>query len=434
MRINLRNLRIVQSFLLLKGNTRSSVMFEPLFGISYPFFNFYLSLYLREMGITDQQIGGIIAAGFISGTISSLFGGFIIDHYGRKRTAFVFNLVAWPFALFIYFVSRSYLMFILAVVINNMVKIVSVAFNLMVVEDADSEQRKAAFNILNIIRTSMGLITPLAGVFVANLGIIRSERIFMMFAIICMTTQAILRNKNYTETQQGQQILAKNKGLRFKEIMREGLFGGAVSNIFKNRRLGIVVLVQILFNLTLPLGAFNSMYFAPFMTEQLGVDKAAVSALGAVYSGILLFVFLVINPTVPKKHVSSSIFAGLVLQGSALLGISLMPAKGILYAIFPVALYAFGYGIFLPFFNALFADASVGREMAGIYSFTLTLTSTLGAIIGAVSGFIYAAEPRLIFFITVLLLSLCALTMLAFKINENKHQSDELQDSSLLSE
>jgi MFS family permease len=419
MQLNFRTLKIVQSFLLLKGNTRASVMFEPLFGISFPFFNFYLSLYLREMGVTDQQIGGIIAAGFISGTFFSLFGGFIIDYCGRKKSAFLFNLAAWPFAILIYFISRSFLMFILAVVVNNMVKIVSVAFNLMVVEDADSDQRIAAFNLLNIIRTSMGIITPLAGLFVANLGIIRSERIFMIFAMICMTAQAILRNRSYTETQFGQQILAKHKGLKLKEVMKEGLFGGAVSHIFKDRRLKIVILVQILFNLTLPLGAFNSMYFAPFMTEQLGIDKAAVSALGAVYASVMLFVFLLINPMVPKKHVSSCILAGLALQGAALLGISLMPSEGMLYAILAVGLYSFGYGVFLPFFNTLFADISDGREMAGIYSIVQTATSILSAAIGAVSGFIYAAQPRLIFFITVLFLLLCACTMLVY-INYNK--------------
>jgi MFS family permease len=422
MQLNFKALKIVQSFLLLKGNTRVSVMFEPFFGISYTFYNFYFSLYLKEMGVTDEQIGGIIAAGFISGAFFSLFGGIITDYLGRKKTTLIFDFLAWPFAIFVYFISRSFPMFILATVINNLVKIVTVAWNLMVVEDADSDQRKAAFNLLNIINISMGIITPLAGLFVAGLGIIRSERIFMVFAMLSMTTMIVFRNRGYTETKAGLQILAEHKGLKLKEVMKKGLYGGAVSQIFRNRRLRIVILIQILFNLSLPLGAFNSMYFAPFMTEQIGINKASVSFLGTVYAGVMLFVFLIINPVVSKKHVSSCILTGLVLQGAALFGITMVPAGGMIFAVLSVGLYAIGYGTFLPFFNALFADVSDSRERAGIYSFVQTATSILSAVIGAVSGFIYAAQPRLIFFITVLFLLLCACTMIVYINYENKHK------------
>ena len=91
-------------------------------------------------------------------------------------------------------------MFILATVINNLVKIVTVAWNLMVIEDADSDQRIAAFNLLNIINISLGILTPLAGLVVAKYGIIKAERAFMIFAIISMTAMIIIRDINYTET------------------------------------------------------------------------------------------------------------------------------------------------------------------------------------------------------------------------------------------
>lgn len=116
------------------------------------------SLYMKEMGVTGQQFGGIIAVGFISGAVFSLFGGVITDHFGRKKTTLLFDLLAWPFAIFIYFISRSYALFLLATAANNTLRITTVAWNLMVVEDADSDQRKAAYNILNIISIAMGLI------------------------------------------------------------------------------------------------------------------------------------------------------------------------------------------------------------------------------------------------------------------------------------
>ncbi|MCX7771954.1 MAG: MFS transporter [Clostridia bacterium] len=420
----LKQLKIIQSFMILRGNTRVSVIFEPLWGIPFIFYNFYLSLYMKEMGITEQQFGGIIAAGFISGAFFSLFGGVVTDYLGRRKTTLIFDFISWPVAIILFLISRSFLMFIIATVVNNVVKIVAVSWNLMVVEDADSEQRKAAFNILNIINIALGIITPLAGLLVANRGIVQSERVFMVFAIVSMTIMIFLRNKYYTETAAGRQILAEHKGLKLREVMKKGLYGGAFGLVFRNRRLGVIVLLQILFNLTIPLGAFNSMFFAPFMTDHIGIDKATVSVLGAVYAGVMLFVFLVINPLISKKHVSGSIVLGLVLQALALVGVTLIPAGFMVFAILAVGLYAFGYGIFTPFNNALFADVSDGRERAGIYSLVNTVTSILSAVIGAVSGFIYAFEPRLIFFITVLFLALCVGAMVWYMAIEKKHQNE----------
>lgn len=420
-----KKLKIVKSFLLLKGNTKVSVMCEPLWGIPFTIFNFYLSLYMKEMGVTDEQLGIIIAAGFLSAAFFSLFGGIITDYLGRKRTAFIFDFLAWPTSIFIYLISRSLIMFILATVINNLVKIVTVAWNLMVIEDADSDQRIAAFNLLNIINISLGILTPLAGLVVAKYGIIKAERTFMIFAIISMTAMIIIRDINYTETKVGKQILEEHKGLAFKDVLKKGLYGGTITQLRNNSRLKIAFLVQVLFNLTLPLGAFNSMYFAPFMTEQLGIDKAAVSILGGVYAGVMLMVFLFITPVISRKHMSASILTGLFLQAVALIGITAVPEGIIFFAILAVALYSFGYGIFMPFFSTLIADISEGRDRAGIYSLVNTVTAVLSALIGLGSGFLYAAAPRFIFYLTALLLGLSIIAMFVLIADDKKQRTKE---------
>lgn len=416
----LKRLKIVKSFLLLSGNTKISVVCEPLWGIPFTIYNFYLSLYIKEMGVTDEQLGIIIAAGFLSAAIFSLFGGIITDYLGRKKTTFIFDFLAWPVAIFIYFISRSLAIFILATVVNNLLKIVNVSWNLMIIEDADSDQRKAAFNLLNIINISLGIITPLAGLVVAKYGIIKAERAFMIFAVISMTVMVLIRNKNYTETKIGQQILDEHKDLAFKDMLKKGPFGGAFAQLRNNSRLRLAVLIQVLFNLTLPLGAFNSMYFAPFMTEQVGIDKALVSILGGVYAGVMLMIFLFITPSISRKHMPSSILLGLSLQAIALIGITAVP-KGILfYAVLAVALYSFGYGIFMPFLSTLVADVSEGRGRAGIYSLVNTTTAVLSALIGLGSGFLYAAAPRFIYYLSALLLGLSFIAMLLFVANEKE--------------
>lgn len=411
---SLKSLKIVQSFLTLEGNSRVSVLFEPLWGIPYIFYNFYLSLYLKEMGVTDRQFGILIAAGFISGAVFSLFGGIITDLLGRKKTTLIFDFLSWPFAIFIFLISQSFLMFVAATVVNNIVRIVSVSWNMMVVEDADSRQRIAAYNILNIINISLGIITPLAGIIVASSGVVFAERCFMIFAIVSMSTMIISRNHFYRETRMGQQILDEHKGSRFRDIARKGLFRGAFRVLGKNPGAALIIAVNILFNLTLPLGAFNSMYFALFMTGQVGIGKASVSILGGIYSGVILLVFLAVTPRIGKKGGTAGMLSGLVIQGASLVMIALIPKGVLAAACLCVALYGLGYGIFKPFLDSLTADVSEGRERAGLYSLVNTAISIFSALIGYASGYIYAFDPRWIFFSTAVILGICAIGMVCF--------------------
>jgi len=411
----LKKLKIVQSFLLLKGNTKVSIVFEPLWGIPYTIYTFYLSLYIKEMGVSDEHLGIIIGAGFLSAAVFSFFSGMITDYLGRKKATLIFDLLAWPAAIFIYLISRSLLMFVFATVVNNLMKVTAVSWNLMLIEDADSDQRKAAYNIKDIINISLGIITPLAGLVVARYGVIKAERAFMIIAVISMTIMMLFRNKMYTETKVGQQILNENKGLALRDMLKKGPFNGAFAQLRENRQLKIAFLMQVLFNLTLPLGAFNSMYFAPFMTEHLGIDKAAVSILGGVYAGVMLIVFLFVNPSIPGRSMKAPIITGLILQTIAMIGIPLIPGGMMALAILAVALYSFGYGVFMPFFSTLLADVSEEKSRAGVYSLINTATAVLSALIGLGSGFLYAAAPRFIFYITALLLGLGILSMLLLK-------------------
>ncbi len=418
-------LKIVQSFDILKGNTRASVICEPLWGIPYTIYIFYFSLYLMEMGITEQQLGIIAAVGFLSNAVFSFFAGSITDFLGRKKTTFIFDLIGWPISLFLYLISRSLTMFIIATIINNLSKIVAVSWNLMVIEDVDSEQRKSAFNLLNIINISLGIITPIGGLVVAKYGIIQAERYFIIYAILSMTAMMLIRNSRYVETKIGQQIRDKQKGFAFKELIKKGMYKGTLKQLLSNKLLRLAMIVQILFNLIIPLGAYNSMYFLPYMTDYLGIDRGAASILGGAYAGVMMFVFLFITPNTSRKNIPASILTGLFLQTAAFFWITMLPEGILLYAILAVGVYSLGHGIFIPFFSTLLADVSEGRERAGIYSLLNTISAVLSAVIGSASGFIFAADPRYIFYLTAFITSLCFIGMILFIAYERKQKNTE---------
>lgn len=414
MPIKSKKATIFGSFMKLRGNTRVSVMVEPMYGIPFALYNFYLSLYMKSMGISNVEIGWLIAISCVFSAVFSMLGGVITDHLGRKRTTLIFDFISWPVALLIYAVSSSFWMFALGIIINSFSKVVGVSWNLMVIEDASNEERIAAFNILNIINLSTGVITPLAGIAVSLFGIVPAERSFILFAAACMVVMILIRNHFYVETKVGQEILDAKLKFEAREIFKGGIYGRSLAAIFKSKEILIALTVYILFLTYIPVGTFSSLYYAPFFSEVLGIGKSTVSVLGAVNSAVMLLIFVLVIPVISQFHPERNMLIGIFLQIAALLGFVLLPRNNLTVVIFFVVVFAVGFGLFRPFIDAILAEVTDGRERAGIYSLLNTAISILSALFGLASGYLYGINPRLIYILSIGLLLICIILLLIF--------------------
>lgn len=411
---------IIESFKLLKGNTRVSIMFEPLWGIPFVIFNFYLSLYMKELGITAKEFGYLISIGFITGAIFSLFGGVITDKLGRKKTTLIFDLISWPFCILIYLVSTNFWMFALATVVSNVGKIVATSFNLMLIEDATNDERIAAFNLLNIINISTGAIIPIAGLWVTAYGVIKAERFFLAFAAISMAIMMITRNYFYKETTVGQQILDEHKHNPIKISLKNALPIKAAL-VFKEKPIAIMaVFVYALFNVYITIGTINSLYFVPYMTEVLKISKPSISIIGGVYSVVMFFVLVFIIPSIRRAKKITTMIIGLVTQAIALFLLLIIPSNNLLITIACISIFALGYGIFKPFVDTLLAEVTEGKDRAGIYAIVNTITCIVIALIGFVSGSIFAFNPRLLYVLAIFILLACV-GILAYFFNRKDY-------------
>lgn len=407
-----RSGNIIQSFRILKGNTLISVLFEPLWGIPFVLYNFYLSLYMKSQGITDQQIGLLISIGFVTGALFSLFSGIITDALGRKKTTLIFDFLSWPVALAIYFFAHNFWMFALAQIVNSSVRIVAVSWNLMVIEDADDDQRVAAFNLLNIITIATGIITPVSGIVVKLLGVPYAERIFLAIATVSMSIMIIGRNHYYTETRVGKQIKEQHDRKHFIDQFKKGLYRDTFALLKTKPELILILCIFMLFNIYVLIGTYSSLYFAPYMTEVIGIDKAQVSILGGVNSGIMLLIFLFVIPVISRFNLLKNMITGFLIQAAAVLCFTLIPSGSLSIAILNMILFAVGFAITRPFIDVILANATKGTERAGIYSLNNTVISVFSALTGLASGFLYKTNPRILYYCSFGILLICILLIL----------------------
>ncbi|HHW12502.1 MAG TPA: MFS transporter [Firmicutes bacterium] len=373
---------------------------------------------MKARGVTDQQIGYLIAIGFVSGAFFSVFSGAITDFLGRKRTTLIFDLIAWPFSLMIYFFATQFWHFVLASVFNNVARIVNVSSTLMMVEDANDEERKAAFTISNIIGILSGTFVPLAGVLVDRLGIIPAERILLLLATISMTVMFFGRNYYYVETRIGQEILRAAQEKKQFIGFRLNLFGNTFSYLKQRPAVLVGMMLVILFNVYLPIGTINSMYFVPYLTEKLDLNEALVSLLGVVNAVTMLLVLVILLPRL--HHMLFPLLLGLVFQLVSQAFLLWSPPGRFWPVVVAIICYSLGFGLFRPLVDTLFADITEGKERAGLYGLNNTLTSVLSALAGFYSGQLYEAAPVNIYIFSFVILLLCVAALFLYAFMEKK--------------
>ncbi len=400
---------VLQSLRGLRGNARVAVFHEPGWSIPYGLYSFYLSLYMKSQGVTDVQIGFLISLNFIVGTIAALFAGAAADKIGRRKTVLIFGMFGWVGSVLLNLFACNFWMFALAQGVCAVSKISDVAWQLTFIEDSDDEQRLAAFNLFGIIDILAGFLTPIAGVLVANLGLVRAERSMLVFAAVCMSAIYIHRHIQYHETQMGRLAMERSRSISYWETLKNSLSQMKNALGSGNRRLRTVLAIVVLFNAYQPIGAYSSMYFAPYLTDVAELDAAVISVLGIVNSAFMLSVYLFAVPAMSRFNKLFSLTVGLGIQMVSMLSRMLLPKGSIAWAVVSVALFSVGFGLCRPFLDALLAEASPEEERSGVYALKNTLISLASALAGSLSGFLYRLNPKSIYLASLCLLALCIL-------------------------
>ena len=105
-----------------------------------------------------------------------------------------------------------------------------------------------------------------------------------------------------------------------------------------NRKLSTVLVIVVLFNAYQPIGAYSSLYFAPYLTDVAGLDAAMISVLGIVNSVFMLSVYLFAIPAMSRLNKLFSLTVGLSVQILSMLSRVFLPRGSFAWAVISVAL------------------------------------------------------------------------------------------------
>jgi MFS family permease len=410
----------------LEGNARVCIAFHPLWGIPYTIYFFYLSLYMKAHGVTDSQLGFLMVVGAAASIVFSIAAAPLVDNLGRKKSTFIFDLLSSALPPFIYAISGSFWVSLIAIILTNANKVMSVAYYLVMIEDADDKQRLVTFNLFNIITIAAGIFIPVAGIFVERFGLVKTERFFLIFSGISMTLLIIVRNYFLKETTAGTEILKNKKSARFSVKDAVKPYANSYKYLTTHPVALVTVIANVIFYVYYIVGTNNSLYFAPYFIDGLKLEPAVISVLGAFYSAGMLFAMVVINPLMQKVNIFISLIVGAIVNIAGLVLLVVIPGKSLVAAIASVVLTSVGFGILKSVIDAALAITTEGKARAGIYSISNLLSSVLGMIAAGIIGILYPGNPASVYIMSAIMLFVvivCFVVVILWeKKNNNTHR------------
>ena len=311
----------------------------------------------------------------------------------------------------VYLFSKNFFFALLAVILFNSNKIMSIAYYLVMIEDSDEESRIVAFNLFNIITVAAGLLIPIAGIFVDKYGVVATERVFLIVSFLMMTAMILFRNMLLKETAIGEKLRAASAGKGFGAFFREAYkpYGDAMAFLRRNRAALLFVLINILFYVYMNLGSNYSLYFVPYFTDRLGMDAMQSSVLGSVYYGGMLFAMILINPLFGRRGLIFGVRMSALVTLLGLVALVVIPAKAYALAIAATLVMALGYGMLKSEVDGGLAVYTGSEYQSGVYALANLFSSGLGIVVTALCAVLYPHSPRWLYILCSILVFLILL-------------------------
>lgn len=132
--------KLLRTLIELRGNSRACVYTEPMWGLSLNLCLPYATVYMLTLGISDIQVGIVTSIYMFSQMIFAFLSGAIVDKMGRRKSTAIFDFLAWSLPCLIWAFSQGFWFFVVAAMLNGMMKIPTVSWDCLLVEDAPKDK------------------------------------------------------------------------------------------------------------------------------------------------------------------------------------------------------------------------------------------------------------------------------------------------------
>ena len=381
-----------------KGNPRTLVLIEPLWGIPYNLIAPFATLYMYTQGVTDVQIGLILSITMVVQVCFSFFAGILADKLGRKTTTMMGDFFGWGLACLVWAASQNFWLFLLAALLNCFEQINQTAWYCLLIEDADQRDLVGLYTWINIGGLVAIFFAPISGMLVSANSVVPVVRVLYLLFALTMMTKCFITYKFCHETRQGQVRKAETKGISPFRMLGE--YRQLIPMLLKNRAVVKAVAVAVLLYIA---NVVNTNFFSLYVTQRLGLSDNYLALFPILNAGVMLVFMVGIQHKLNALKFRAPLWAGLALYAVGALVLLLSPVGGLGFVLLNVFLTAVAASLVNPRKDALLQLNLDPQERARLNALIMASTVALSSPFGYLAGWLSSMDRRLPFGFMILL-------------------------------
>ncbi|HKM34153.1 MAG TPA: MFS transporter [Lachnospiraceae bacterium] len=378
-----------------KGNPRTLILMEPLWGIPYNLIAPFATLYMYTQGITDVQIGLILSIAMFVQVIFSFFGGIITDKFGRKFTTMMGDFFGWGVACLVWAISSNFWLFLIAVLFNCFEQINQTAWYCLLIEDADSKDLLGIYTWVNIGGLVAIFFAPISGLLIKSFTVVPVVRVLYIVFAVNMIIKVIITFRHCDETRQGKIRMNETKDTPVLQMLIE--YKDLIPKVLRNKEIMKVLFVYVILHIT---NLVNINFFSLYVTQRLGIADRFLAFFPILNAAVMLIFMIGIQHRLESVKFRIPMCIGLVLYAACSMLLILTPIRSMLFIIIYVFVSAVASSLVLPRKDALLQLNINPKERARINALIMSFTIAFASPFGYFAGWLSSIDRRLPFVLT----------------------------------
>jgi len=406
---------LISTLFTLKGNPRTLLFMEPLWGIPFYLIAPFATLYMQARGLSDIDIGLILSVGTAIQVLISTMGGILTDKLGRKTTTMAGDFLGWTVPCLIWAFSGNFWMFLLAATFNGMEQVNQTAWVCFLNEDANPDQLVNIWNWVLIAGQVSVFFAPIAGILIERTSIISVIQVLYLVFAATMMIKNVVTYKYTQETKRGVIRKRETKNQSFREMLIEQkeLIPATLKSKKMMYTLAIMIILQCTYIVT------NS-FFSLYATSRLGVSDGMIAIFPIFRAAVMLIFFFAAPKILERVSLEVPMLVGTVFYIICQLILILCPPGNLPVMFVYIIIEAVAFALIIPRKETMLVNNVDEKERARILSLLLTLTLFASIPCGYIAGWLSSINRQYPFFLNLGLFSLMAIVLVIAWVRNRK--------------
>lgn len=299
--------KLLRTLMELRGNPRACIYTEPMWGLSMNLCLPYASVFMLALGLSDLQVGVVASIYMFSQMIFALLSGAIIDKMGRRMSTMIFDFLSWSIPCLIWAFSQGFWFFAVAALLNGLMKITTVSWDCLLVEDAPKDKITHLYSWVIITGNLSALFAPISSILVAKLTLVPAIRILYINAFVIMTIKLLLLYKFSTETKVGKVKMEASRNLTMREMLSG--YKCAFGRIKNSRGTIFSIIISIIVEIVSMLGIT---FWQIIVAKRIGVPEALLPIFPMIKSILAIVLFFTVLSHMKQNKLKWPLYGGFI--------------------------------------------------------------------------------------------------------------------------